>query len=617
MVTRLHERWRAVPLSARLVAIIAALLLVGLATISGATLAVLRVTLLGQVDEDLTTSAQDLGQRTLDQLQGGRSGQNLLPSDYYVLIAVEGSAPVPVVNPRTAEQYGSPELADVDLAAAAAGREPFTVAGEHAGTSWRAITLTVSGGADGPAVGAVTVARPLAPAQATLAQTARLLTLAGLLIAAVGALAARLAVRRSLRPLREIEATAGAIAAGDLSRRVPTPPPTTEVGSLARSLNVMLAQIESSFAARAASEQRMRQFVSDASHELRTPLATVRGYGELYRMGGVADVDQAMNRIETEAKRMGNLVEDLLQLARLDEGRPLDLRPVDLAAVAADAVADLAALAPDRPAAVVPLTGGATAGGALPNDEAPGGASPAGGAPGTGGLLAPVPVTADPDRVRQVVANLVGNVLQHTPAGTPVEVAVGMPEPGWALLEVRDHGPGIPPAEAARVFERFYRVDPSRTRSSGGSGLGLAIVAAVVGAHGGAVRVLPTPGGGTTVQVALPTGAEAPGGQAGAGAAGAADTVAPGGRSGAEAAGTPVPGGRPGAVARGARPDRGSGHGSDEHGGADPAAGGPAERPSSGSGHEAYPGGSAGRRPDGDGRASDGSPGPGPVPDER
>ena len=253
---------------------------------------------------------------------------------------------------------------------------------------------------------------------------------------------------------------------------------TTEVGSLATSLNAMLTQIEHSFAVQRASEERMRRFVSDASHELRTPLATVRGYGELYRIGGIPEsqVSSAMVRIESEATRMTGLVSDLLQLARLDEGRPLDLQTVELTGLADDAAADVRVLDPDRVVAVV---------------------GPDGGAP------APVHAVADEQRVRQILANLTENARMHTPAGTPVEIAVGS-EGRTAVLEVRDHGPGVPPAETERIFGRFYRLDSSRSRASGGSGLGLAIVAAIAAAHGGTTRASETPGGGLTITVTLP-----------------------------------------------------------------------------------------------------------------
>jgi two-component system OmpR family sensor kinase len=241
----------------------------------------------------------------------------------------------------------------------------------------------------------------------------------------------------------------------------------------------MLGQLEQSFAERAASQERMRRFVADAGHELRTPLATIRGYGELYRIGavtGAEDVRATFRRIEDAASRMGVLVEDLMHLARLDEGRPQAHEPVDLAVLAADALEDLRALDPGRPVALVGLGADGTAAGTV--------------------------VRGDEGRLRQVLANLVGNVVEHTPAGTPAEIAVG--QDGEARLEVRDHGPGIPAEHADRVFERFYRVDAARSRESGGAGLGMAIVAAIVAAHHGRVDLTTTPGGGTTVRVTLP-----------------------------------------------------------------------------------------------------------------
>jgi two-component system OmpR family sensor kinase len=249
----------------------------------------------------------------------------------------------------------------------------------------------------------------------------------------------------------------------------------------------MLTRIEAAFRAREASEARTRRFAADASHELRTPLASIRGFAELYRQGAVppSDVPRTMGRIEDEATRMGHLVEDLLLLARLDEQRPARTDPVDLAVLAGDALVDARALAPDREVRLVGLQ--------------------------DGGGPVPAPVTGDEDRLRQVVANLVANAVRHTPAGTPVELAVGVttsPDGDTCVLEVRDHGPGVPPEQSARVFERFYRTDASRQRASGGgAGLGLSIVAAVVAAHGGTAEVRPTPGGGATFAVRLPRAA--------------------------------------------------------------------------------------------------------------
>jgi two-component system OmpR family sensor kinase len=220
----------------------------------------------------------------------------------------------------------------------------------------------------------------------------------------------------------------------------------------------------------------MRRFVADASHELRTPLTSIRGFAELYRQGAVQspeDVARILRRVEDEAARMGLLVDDLLLLARLDQQRPLEQRPVDLLALATDAVQDARAVDPGRPVAVQVV-----------------------GSP-------PGPVTGDEARLRQVVGNLVTNALNHTPPGTPVLVSVGG-EPGWAVLAVTDRGPGLAPEDADRVFERFYRADASRTRAAGGTGLGLSIVAALVAAHGGRVDVESAPGRGATFRVRLP-----------------------------------------------------------------------------------------------------------------
>ncbi len=281
-------------------------------------------------------------------------------------------------------------------------------------------------------------------------------------------------LRLGVRPIKRITKTAGAIAAGDLSQRVPEEAEGTEARELGDALNGMLTTIEGAFAERTASEARLRRFVADASHELRTPVTTIRGYAELYRHGGLADaidLDQAMRRTEQESVRMASLVDDLLLLARLDEGRPLDRRPVDLGVVGVDSAADARAVAPDR---------------VITADVAEG-----------------VTVDGDEDRLRQVVGNLVGNALVHTPACTPVSVRVHNGD-GRAVVEVHDDGPGMPREVADRAFERFARADASRSRHAGGSGLGLAIVQAIVVAHGGQVMLESLPGVGTTVRVELP-----------------------------------------------------------------------------------------------------------------
>jgi two-component system OmpR family sensor kinase len=280
-------------------------------------------------------------------------------------------------------------------------------------------------------------------------------------------------VRLGLRPLEAMGRTADAIAAGDLSRRVDRAEPRTEVGRLGLALNTMLGRIE-------ASDRRLRRFVADASHELRTPLAAVRAYAELFTRGAAErpdDLRRAMTGISRESERMTALVEDLLLLARLDEGRPLEQVPVRLDEIAAEAVETARTVEPSRPIELA---------------------------------AEPALVLGDHARLRQVVDNLLGNVRSHTPPGTAAYVRVG-PANGRSVLEVADDGPGMTAEQAARVFERFFRADASRSRDTGGVGLGLAIVAAVTEAHGGSVSVDAAPGAGTTFRVDLPTYRALPG----------------------------------------------------------------------------------------------------------
>ncbi|WP_433053625.1 sensor histidine kinase [Dactylosporangium sp. CS-033363] len=299
------------------------------------------------------------------------------------------------------------------------------------------------------------------------------------------AVVAYVMVRSSLRPLVEVEQTAEAIAAGDLSRRVPESDPRTEVGGLAQALNTMLGQIETAFDERRASEEaalasegRMRRFVADASHELRTPLTSIRGFAELYRQSG--NTEDNIRRIEHHATRMGLLVDDLLLLARMDQQRPLEKRPVDLLSLATDALIDARVTATDHRLRL-----------RTPNSE-----------DDDADTDAPI-VLGDEARLRQVLQNLLSNALNHTPAGTEVTVFVGT-DADKAILEVADNGPGMSADDAARVFERFYRTDPSRTRALGGSGLGLSIVAALVKAHNGEVTLKTSPGEGATFRVTIP-----------------------------------------------------------------------------------------------------------------
>lgn len=476
----MRERLRDIPLAGRLVIAFVGLLTLGLTTGTLAMTLILQFRLYAQVDDQLRSSAAILADAALEEIAGDRDS-TALPSDYYVVVQGRLLDSQVLALPSTVDEYGAPDLGRYSFPLSSLeDPTPTTVPNSEGGPLWRVITIPVYERTSGAVAGSMTIGLPLKGVSQTMSAFLSRVLLVDTAIVLLGAVLAYLLVRRSLRPLREIEATAGAIAAGDLSQRIPPGPTSTEVGSLAHSLNVMLTTIENSFAAQRASEERMRRFVSDASHELRTPLATVRGYGELYRLGGIpeGELPGAMQRIESEANRMASLVADMLQLARLDEGRPLDLGAVELTHLAADAAANLRVLDPTRPVQVVGLT----------TTRAP-----------------RVIAFADEERVRQILSNLTENALTHTPAGTPVEFAVGSDGP-FAVLEVRDHGPGVSPEDAAHIFGRFFRVDTSRSRASGGTGLGLAIVAAVAAAHGGSASAAETPGGGLTIRVTLPAG---------------------------------------------------------------------------------------------------------------
>ena len=409
--------------------------------------------------------------------------------------------------------------------------QPFTVPALSGGHDWRVITQPVQYSTDGITMqsGTLVVGLSLGNLDQTMAYLTKLDVVVSVVILFVLAVVGFAVVQANLRPLVDIEETAGEIADGHLNRRVPERDPRTEIGSLGRSLNIMLSQIETAFHAREQSEaaahqseERMRRFVGDASHELRTPLTAIRGFAEYYRQrgglvahwdneeeaasageagtgtlttgGGLTpdDLDRIMQRVEKEAARMGLLVEDLLLLARLDQQRPLARQPIDLLSLAADAVHDARLLAPDR---TIDLSV----------------------QPGAAFL-----VIGDDPRLRQVIGNLISNALTHTPDGSPIEVSIGsgtldprMPDSAPAVtLDVTDHGPGMTPEQAHRVFERFYRADQARTRTTGGSGLGLAIVRALVAAHGGVASVRTAPGRGATFRIALPLDPEAQGGMA-------------------------------------------------------------------------------------------------------
>ena len=334
--------------------------------------------------------------------------------------------------------------------------EPFTIEGEGRNPDVRALALVLPTG-----MGSVIAANSLEEVDKTLSQLRFLFFFLGLIAIFLTALVSRWIIAISLRPLDKVEETAEAIAAGDLSARLPAAKPDTEVGRLTTSLNMMLSRIEQSFSVRVESENKLRRFVADASHELRTPLTAIRGFAELHRQGAVSGEEKTkelISRIEGESIRMSSLVEDLLLLARLDQARELDFEPVDLNTLIVEVVASAKAAGPEHP---IELN--------LPPEE--------------------LFVLGDSRRIHQVVANLLANARTHTPLGTKINVTARQTL-AEVIIEVADNGPGLSKSDQERIFERFFRADPARVRNSGeGSGLGLSIVDAVMKAHGGYVSV--------------------------------------------------------------------------------------------------------------------------------
>jgi two-component system OmpR family sensor kinase len=573
-------RWQAlrqlpgrIPLRIKLITAVLALVAIALLTISIVGVSFLRSYLLRQSDASLASITPSYAYR---QVTYCMNGSNTCPAPGAPGLSVawvpeDGRSITPVLVPAPSSlRSGTPLQSQPEPAIQPVLHwliyhpgQPATVPATSGNHLWRVAGYQASIATPaGPVAGDIIVGLDVTNVYRTLDKLVSLdFIVSGAVIVALAVVGITI-VRTSLRPLTDIEYTARAIAAGDLSRRVPDRDPHTEVGRLGRSLNKMLAQIEAAFYAREQSEaaarrseERMRRFVADASHELRTPLTAIRGYAEYYRQrGGMAngtaatgtaatgtaatgtaatvppapapgraaspeqaakspdaasrhlttvDMDRIMERVEQESSRMGGLVEDMLLLARLDQQRPVDRRPVDLLTLAADAVQDARMIAPSRK---IELTVGK----------------------GTAFL-----VLGDEARLRQVISNLMSNALTHTPDGTEIQVRLlagqaQTPPPGEAppgeappaghgyeppaptvVLEVADQGPGMTAEQADRVFERFYRADQARGRHTGGTGLGLAIVQALVSAHGGTVTVATVPGQGTTFRITLPLAPEA------------------------------------------------------------------------------------------------------------
>ncbi len=486
------RRWQEWTLRTRMVVAIAALAGVGLILADVSGMLLLRQNLIGRIDQQLRPQAAAIASRGPIGLEfPTRRSAEFGPRS---LVQFYDSTGAPVASPG-ANGSVQPGLGVFGDLVAHVGAGPFTL-DTPGGGAWRAEFRDVPGG------GYALVAVSLAEVDAT--QTNLLLIdigLTALVLVGIGVVAAAL-VRVGLRPLTRMEVAASEIAGGDLSRRVEDADPHTESGRLGLALNTMLVRIETAMVARTASERRLRQFLADAAHELRTPLTSIQGFAELYRRGGAETgpaLAEAMGAIEDEIGRMRLLVNDLLLLARLDEERPLEQHEVDLLAVAADTVRDAHLRVPARFVLLGPLD----------NER---------------DTFDPVTIPGDEARLRQVAANLVTNALQHTPDDAEVVVRVGrLPAIAQlavgpvataghdlaggtpvAVLEVADTGPGMPPADAERAFERLFRADGSRSRRHGGAGLGLSIVSAIVAAHGGRVELWTAPGAGARFRVLLP-----------------------------------------------------------------------------------------------------------------
>lgn len=497
------RRWRHWTLRSRLVVVSAGLTALALIGANTAGVILLRSYLIDRVDRQLAIPGlggqqqrlvNSLGHRTPDSQPAQSPGDSFLSGVFGAdsRIYVYGQSGEHAVYPQDAPEPGPALPAANELAGRTGG--PFTVQGQDGGADWRAVVKAVEPTTGLENGGYIVTAVSLAQVEET---TDRLMLIdAGVVAGALALLGvgAAFLVRVGLRPLTRMEATAGFIAAGDLSQRVPDTDPHTEPGRLGMAMNAMLVRVESEIDARTASEQKLRRFLADASHELRTPLTSIRGFAELYRRGG--DPVDAMRRIEAEAARMGVLVEDLLMLARLDEQRVPQQLPVDLLELTLDVARALHARSTSRVVRILDL------------DE-------------SGGLIEPMVVIGDPLQLRQVLGNLLANADRHTPPSAQITIRLGPRRPDAlgpalaaaggllsadrpaAVIEVADTGPGVPPAHAPYVFERLYRVDPART--GGGAGLGLSIAAAIVEAHGGRLDlVAQRPETGATFRVALP-----------------------------------------------------------------------------------------------------------------
>ena len=485
MKTKLSEGWARISLRTKLTALSVAIIGVLLMVSSAGTLSVVKTYLQQNSDSILGSVAQTLKDEDPTQVGIRISARQLdlprLPSDYFIsfldaqgneLIYIVSSAQTKASKPNLT-RFTLPAVVNTQGLPFEVDARGIPVAGLASGKGWRMVAVPTT-----YYPGSLVVALPTGANNEILNQYRAIGTAFGFLLLIVSALSIWITITSALRPLKEVERTASAVSAGDISQRLPQRAGKTEVARINTALNSMLDSLELAFGQRGKALDQMRRFVSDASHELRTPLASVRGYAELYRMGALSkkkDLTDAMNRIEAEAVRMTELVENLLVLARLDEKLELAKSPTDLVAITNEAAKG-----------VTLNTGVKVTVTTLPGEP-----------------LKSFVANVDTSSIRQVIVNLLTTAARCSPKGKPVVAAFGVAD-GKSVIEVRDSGPGVPENLRDKIFERFYRADNSRNRETGGSGLGLAIAKAIVERHGGSIVANETPGGGATFRVELP-----------------------------------------------------------------------------------------------------------------
>lgn len=478
-----------VSLRAKLTALSIALIGLLLGVTSLGTVAVLRTYLQQSQDTVLTAAAQSLHTENAVDIRPrmalGLVDLPNLPTDYFIAFVDNTGVINLSLSSSTNPRPDVLNVSSLNLPTVVSTRGlPFEIdqsgklSRDNDGPGWRMIAVPLS-----DMSGSVIVALPTGTNNGVISQYRNIGLAFSLMLLLLSGVAVFWTITRSLRPLKEVERTASAVAAGDISKRLMEHEGTTEIARINRSLNTMLGSIEDAMSERGRALDQMRRFIADASHELRTPLVAVRGYAELYRMGALKDkakLDDAMSRIESEALRMSGLVENLLALARLEEHKKLEKSDVDLLQLCLDSIKDAAAANPSLKFKLVNLQGEAF-------------------------VADPPHVKAELNSVKQILVNLLSNASRFAGEDKTVDVALGQDKTS-VIIEVRDHGEGIPSALRHKVFERFYRADNSRNRETGGNGLGLAIVKAMVDAHSGTIEALETPGGGATFRVTLPNG---------------------------------------------------------------------------------------------------------------